>query len=134
MTQGSLDHIARELRPLARPLSALGEDPKNARLHGEESVAAIEKSLRAHGQRKPIVVKGGVVIAGNGTLRAAKRLGWTSLACVEYEGSEAHARAYAIADNRAAEHATWDPDALATALREADEQGLLDATVGMAVT
>jgi DNA modification methylase len=124
----SLDHIAAELRPLARPVRDLHEDPKNARLHGEENLAAIVASLRAHGQRKPIVVKDGVVVAGNGTLRAARSLRWEVIACVEYEGPDALARAYAIADNRAAEQATWDPELLATALRDADGAGLLEAT------
>ncbi len=127
-TQEGLEQIAKELRPLARPLESLREDPKNARVHGEENVRAIEASLRAHGQRKPIVVKEGYVLAGNGTLRAARRLGWESLACVEYEGPLVLARAFAIADNRSAEQATWDPEVLALALEEADAQGLLEAT------
>jgi len=123
-----LDYIAPDLRALARPIGGLLEDPKNARVHDDANLDAIEASLRAHGQRKPIVVKDGVVIAGNGTLRVARRLGWVALACVEYEGPEALARAYALADNRAAEQATWDPELLAFALREADGAGLLDAT------
>jgi DNA modification methylase len=127
-SRASDEHIAAELRPLARDVASLTEDPKNARNHGEENLAAIEASLRAHGQRKPIVVKDGVVLAGNGTLRAARELGWKTLACVEYEGPEALARAYAIADNRSAEQATWDPELLALALRDADAAGLLDAT------
>ena len=121
-------HIAPDLRALARPIAKLREDPQNARVHGDPNLAAIKASLRAHGQRKPIVVKDGVVVAGNGTLRVARELGWDALACVEYEGPEALARAYAIADNRAAEQATWDPDLLATALHDADAAGLLDAT------
>ena len=38
------------------------------------------------------------------------------------------ARAFSIADNRSAEQATWDPELLALALRDADGAGLLDAT------
>ncbi len=113
---------------MARPVATLHEDPRNARLHGEANLVAIEASLRAHGQRKPIVVRKGVVIAGNGTLRVARKLGWESLACVEYEGPAALARAYAIADNRSAEQATWDPDLLVIALRDAERTGLLEAT------
>src|SRR5579872_2466560 len=123
-----LAHITPDLRGLARPVSSIREDPKNARLHGEANLASIEASLRAHGQRKPIVVKEGTVIAGNGTLRAARKLGWEYLACVEYEGPEALAHAYALADNRSAEQATWEPDLLALALKEADAAGLLEAT------
>src|SRR5207244_2187746 len=103
-----LPWIAQELRSLARPLASLSVDPKNARRHGDANLAGIRASLNAHGQRKPIVVREGVVLAGNGTLEAAKALGWTHLAAVEYEGPEALARAFAIADNRSAELATWD--------------------------
>lgn len=120
--------IAVELRALSRSIDSLRLDEKNARTHPEQNLRSIEASLRAHGQRKPIVVRNGVVLAGNGTLIAAKALGWTRLACVEYEGPEALARAYAIADNRSAELAEWDPDALLRSLQEADGAGLLDAT------
>jgi len=124
----ALEHIAADLRPLARAVASLHEDTKNARVHGEQNLGAIDASLRAHGQRKPIVVKNSTVLAGNGTLRIAKKLGWEWIACVEYEGPEALARAFAIADNRSAEQATWDPELLALALRDADGAGLLDAT------
>jgi DNA modification methylase len=124
----NLAHVAPDLRPLVRPVSSLKEDPKNARRHPAANLEAITASLRAHGQRKPIVVREGVVLAGNGTLAAARRLGWTHLACVEYEGPEALARAYAIADNRSAEGAEWEGELLAQALKEADAAGLLDAT------
>ncbi len=127
-TPQALEHIAADLRPLARAVASLHEDTKNARVHGEQNLGAIDASLRAHGQRKPIVVKNGTVLAGNGTLRIARKLGWEWIACVEYEGPEALARAFAIADNRSAEQATWDPELLALALRDADGAGLLDAT------
>lgn len=128
MTERRFQWMAAELESLARPVAALREDPENARRHSEQNLSSIAASLRAHGQRKPIVVKAGVVIAGNGTLRAARALGWTHLAAVEYEGPEAMARAFALADNRSAELAEWDDDVLARALREADAQGLLGAT------
>lgn len=123
-----LSWIAPDLRALARPVVELKLDPKNARKHPGANLAGIAASLRAHGQRKPIVVRQGVVIAGNGTLECAKTLGWTHLACTEYDGPEALVRAYALADNRSAELATWDDQVLAAALAEADGAGLLEAT------
>lgn len=113
--------IAPDLRSLARPIASLREDPQNARRHDRKNLAAITKSLDEFGQRKPIVaLADGTVIAGNGTLAAAKALGWSELAVATFE-DEAKARAYAIADNRAGELATWDDGLLAAALSGVDD-------------
>ena len=92
-------------------------DPANARKHSIKNLDAIKASLTRFGQQKPIVIdSNGVVRAGNGTLMAAKALGWSTISVVRsaLEGSEA--TAYAIADNRSAELAEWDDDALAQTL------------------
>ena len=92
-------------------------DPANVRKHGEKNLGAIKSSLLRFGQQKPIVVDAkGIVRAGNGTLAALKALGWKDVRIVRstLEGSEA--TAYAIADNRTAELAEWDDDALAQTL------------------
>lgn len=48
-------------------------DPHNSRKHPDKNLAAIKGSLSKFGQQKPIVIdKNNVVIAGNGTLQAAK--------------------------------------------------------------
>jgi DNA modification methylase len=113
--------IAPDLRPLARPIASLREDPQNARRHDKRNLAAIAASLQEFGQRKPVVaLADGTVIAGNGTLAAAKSLGWTEIAVATFE-DEAKAKAYAIADNRAGELASWDDDLLAQTLSGIDE-------------
>ena len=95
-------HIASALLALARPIEALREDPKNARAHPDKNLDAIKDSLTTFGQQKPIVVsRDGIVIAGNGTLRAA-------LACVVTDLDADRARGFALADNRTAELAEWD--------------------------
>jgi ParB-like chromosome segregation protein Spo0J len=100
-----------------RKIADLSEDPANARKHGPTNLEAIKASLRAYGQRKPIVVtESGVVLAGNGTLRAAKALGWTDIATVPADLDGVEARGFAIADNRTAELAEWDEDVLAATL------------------
>jgi len=51
--------------------------PKNARKHSDKNIKVIANSLKQCGQQKPIVIDiNNVVIAGNGTLEAAKSLGW----------------------------------------------------------
>ena len=100
-----------------RSVHDLSNDPANARKHNDRNIDAIIASLRRFGQQKPIVIdKTNIVRAGNGTLEAARRLGWESIDCVttSLEGSDAIA--YAIADNRTAELAEWDEDTLAAQL------------------
>ena len=58
-------------------IKTLKPDPGNARRHDKRNLQAIADSLNQFGQRKPIVVTAdGIVLAGNGTLEAAKLLGW----------------------------------------------------------
>jgi DNA modification methylase len=98
-------------------LSKLAADPANVRKHNAKNLKAIEASLRRFGQQKPIVVDGdGIVRAGNGTLAAAQQLGWTHIDIVRTSLKGADATAYAIADNRTAELAEWDEEALAQQL------------------
>lgn len=110
-------------------IGTLIEDPSNARKHDEKNLAAIKGSLAKFGQQKPIVVgKDNIIIAGNGTLAAAKALGWDKINIVrtDLEGSEAIA--YAIADNRTGELAAWNDDVLSRTLQELKDDGFaLDA-------
>jgi hypothetical protein len=119
-TAPNLAHIAEPLRALAVAVADLRSDPANARLHPDRNLAAIEASLRTYGQRKPLVVRreGMVVEAGNGTLEAARRLGWTHVAAVLVDDDPITATGYSIADNRTAELAAWDEEALGRLLAE----------------
>ncbi len=116
--------IAKGLRPLAVEIGDLTPDPRNARLHGDRNLAAIEASLRLYGQRKPLVVRreGMVVTAGNGTLEAARKLGWTHVAALVVDDDAAMATGYAVADNRTAELATWDEARLVELLQEVEDE------------
>ena len=118
-------------------ITALTPDPQNVRTHDEKNLQAIMHSLSAFGQRKPIVTARAndgslVVIAGNGTLEAAKTLGWTHLTIAEVpdDWDADKARAYAIADNRTAELADWNSVSLASALVDLDAVGWDLKTLG----
>jgi site-specific DNA-methyltransferase (adenine-specific) len=101
-------------------IAELSLDPTNARKHSDKNLSAIAASLNKFGQRKPIVVHKGVVLAGNGTLEAAKSLGWTEIEVAEVpsDWDLDTAKAYALADNRTAELAEWDESELAKQLLE----------------
>jgi len=95
-------------------------DPRNARKHDAKNLKAIADSLKQFGQRKPIVVWGRTVVAGNGTMAAARTLGWREIqvARVPDDWSADQVKAYALADNRSAELAVWDEQVLASQLLE----------------
>ena len=104
------------------PIDEPTPDPANARRHGERNLEAIIDSLKAFGQQKPIVVdRRGIVVAGNGTLEAAKRLGWTEISVVRSDLDPTQSTAFGIADNRTAELADWDDEVLRSLLDSMDE-------------
>lgn len=123
-------------------ISSLHLDPNNARTHDKKNLESIANSLKTFGQRKPIVISNdNTVVAGNGTLQAAKSLGWTeiSVSRIPAGWNVEQIKAYALADNRTAELAEWDPKILADQLLELDAVGWdikelgfesLDPTVG----
>ena len=100
---------------------SLTPDLRNARTHDGRNIDAIAASLDKFGQRKPIVVTADkMVIAGNGTLEAARKLGWTEIVVAQApeDWDDATIRAYALADNRSAELADWDESVLQAILDE----------------
>jgi hypothetical protein len=105
-------------------------DPANARQHSDRNLETIQKSLTQFGQRKPIVVWKDTVIAGNGTLRAALALGWTDIEItrVPDDWSKDQITAYAVADNRTSDLASWDEEVLLDILADLDGHDLLAAS------
>lgn len=119
---------AKQLLPLLVPLDSLTLDEENARLHPERNLQAIERSLREFGQTKPVVVKDGIVYAGNGLVSAAMRVGWTSVAAVDVSHlTKAQARAYGLMDNKSGDLSEWDFQRVSDILKELPGE-LLDLT------
>lgn len=92
----------------------------------------LEASLREYGAARSIVVdEQGEIIAGHGTVEAAKKAGITKVRTVETDGTEIVAvvrpglsakqkAELAIADNRTGELAEWLPDVLGSLQGEVD--------------
>lgn len=115
-----------DLRVETVNINSLTPDPANARKHDGKNLKAIASSLEKFGQRKPIVVTpDSIVVAGNGTLEAAKSLGWTEIAIARTPVGWTwdQIKAFALADNRTAELAEWDDKVLADQLLELDANG-----------
>lgn len=105
-------------------------DPNNVRTHNERSVDAIAESLSKFGQQKPIVISAkNVVVAGNGTLRAARKLGWDEITVVRLpkDWSAKQIEAFAIADNRTSDMSEWDIDQLVAQLGSLDDDLVIHA-------
>ena len=103
-------YVAEDLWPLCVPIDSVFPDPDNFRVHSERNLSAIAASLERFGQRKSIVVnsRNMTVEAGNGTLEAAKALGWEWIAVSHEDDDAVSAAGFGIADNRSAELATWN--------------------------
>jgi len=118
--------IVPDLERLAFPVEKLTPLPGNPR-HGD--VQAVARSYATFGQRKPIVARregeGGIVIAGNHQLAAARELGWEKIAVVWVEDDDITAKAFALADNRTADLGTYDDSdllAMLQAVHDADAE------------
>jgi ParB-like chromosome segregation protein Spo0J len=123
---GSFMADLKTMNPQKIAIKNLKHDPDNARKHSQKNLDAIAGSLARFGQQKPIVVNGeNIVLAGNGTLAAARELGWSEIVAVRVpvNWTWEQQRAYALADNRTAEMAEWDSEKLAAQLIELDSVG-----------
>ena len=118
------------LRGMVYHVADIHIDPRNTKIHGPKSIAAIAASLAFFGQCKPLVVRAnsGVIICGNGTYQAATgTLGWDYIACIMHQCSEEEAKALAIADNRSSEKGSnYDNVELLTQLEEIKNSTSID--------
>ena len=110
--------INKDLEPFLVPIGELKHDPENIRLHPKRNIAVLVNSLEANGQQKPVVHDNGVVVAGNGLLAAAVKLGWSHIAAVPFQGATAQLRQFKVQDNRSGELSYFDLTRLGRQLGE----------------
>ena len=86
------------------PVDSLTLNPHNVNTHTDEQIQQLAASLEEFGQQSPLVIRhDGVVLRGNGLLKAARFSGMTSIAIVRSELLGSRAAGYAVADNRLGE-------------------------------
>lgn len=118
--------IAEALTGLRVPVDSLRPHPRNPR---RGDVSAIVESLKEFGQVRPIVTTpDGTIVAGHHVYYAAQELGWTDIAAVQPDLTEAQAQRYLLADNRLAELGSYDQEALGGLLEEIMDAGGLEGT------
>lgn len=121
--------------PRLDSIDALVLDPNNARAHPDDNLDLLALSLQEVGAARSIVIdEDDMVMAGNATVEAARRIGMTKLRVVDAEGDELIAVRRAglsptlksrlgLYDNRTAELALWKGPVL-TALRDENPAAL----------
>ena len=93
---------------------------KNTKIHSDEQVEKLCRSIEEFGFISPILIDGEMnVIAGHGRLMAAKRIGMKTAPCLFIDGlTENQRRAYILADNRLNEYSEWDMELVAQEMEE----------------
>lgn len=111
------------------PLADLRLFHRNAR---KGDVEAIKKSLSIHGQYRTVVLNRGTytgrpmeILAGNHTVKAARDLGWETIAVNYVDYDEDQATRVVLIDNKLGDDATYDINLLTDVLSELDD---LDGT------
>lgn len=120
-TEGSLEKINPALEKWIIPIGSIALDPKNPRTHSARNLEAIKNSLATFGQQTPIVVsaKTKEVAKGNGTLIAAKELGWKKIAAIPTDiASKKLLTGYKVADNKTGDLSDWDFEILSEHMKE----------------
>jgi site-specific DNA-methyltransferase (adenine-specific) len=128
-TEGATSVLDGRLQIELVPLDAVHLNPENPRLN-EPAVEAVMASIARFGFRVPLVVnrRTGLIEAGNTRWKAAQRMGLAEVPVIFADDDEITALAFALADNRTAEIATWDEPALAGLLQRLDAEGELAAS------
>lgn len=95
-----LDNLTASLDIQRIHLSALRLNPNNTQTN--HRISELMQSLESYGQFKPLVVWRGMVICGNGTFQAAKKLGWRYIQCnvLPDDTPEETVKAIGLIDNR----------------------------------
>ena len=108
-----------------RAIADLKPHPSNYNRHPDGQLAVLRESLRTHGLQKPLVIQpDGTVLAGHGLLEAAKAESWVQIACHVYDGP--YPEAFLVIDNRSAQMAEPDPQALSDLLKSLQDVGQLE--------
>jgi DNA modification methylase len=106
------------------PVGKLIAYVRNARTHSDAQVAQIAASIAEFGFNNPVLVDTNAgIIAGHGRVLAARKLNLDQVPVLVLDHfTETQKRAYILADNKLAELAGWDEEALRIELGELQDQ------------
>jgi DNA modification methylase len=113
--------LLQSTRPFEQPISfeyvnlaSLKDNPNNARQHARKQLVKLERSIEKYGFLCPVLIdERGELVCGHARVVAARNLGLRKIPAVRTGNlTDAQKRAVMVADNRLAELATWNADAL----------------------
>ena len=113
----------KKVKTISIALTEVQPHPDNPRIHNEVNINSIMSSFQEFGELGSIAIWGGdnYVIAGNGRLEAAKRLGMTHMSAVRADHlTESQAKAFLIADNKTTDTSMFDNDQLSILVNDLD--------------
>lgn len=107
------------------PIAQLRPNPRNVRSHPNKQIDQLASAVTKFGIVTPVIVDSdNMILSGHGRVQALKKLGYTYVPTIKVDHLSAAAkRAYALAENKIAQNAGWDREALALEL--GDLVGLL---------
>lgn len=104
------------------PIDDLKEYENNAKLHPQEQIEQIKKSINQFGMNDPIAVwKDNIIIEGHGRLIACKQLGFKELPIIRLDGlTDDERKAYTLVHNKLTMNTDFDIDKLNVELQNID--------------
>jgi ParB-like chromosome segregation protein Spo0J len=117
------------------PIGQLRPNPRNVRNHSNRNIDQLAKAIKQFDIVAPLIVDAdNIILSGHGRVEALKRLGHAHVPIIRVEHlSPAAKRAFALAENKIAQNAGWDREALALELGELFEL-LPDENIDLDVT
>lgn len=100
-------------------ISDIENHPNNPKVHNDNQIRLIEKSIKKFGYTNPVILSAdGTILAGHARVKAAIQMGQDTIPCIRTKLSGDEADAYLIADNRLTELAQYDRDILSDLLSD----------------
>lgn len=107
------------------PIDQVREYERNPRVIGDDAVAAVARSIQSFGFKVPVIIDAdGTLIAGHTRVRAARKLGLTSVPAIRASDlTPEQVKAFRVADNQVGTLSAWDFDLLPLELLELNSTG-----------
>lgn len=118
------------------PITEIKPYEHNAKIHTEEQIQQIKKSIVEFGNNDPIAIDGeGVIIEGHGRLMALQELGYTEVEVIRLAHlTEEQRKAYTLIHNKLTMNTGFDLDILASELQAIETINMKDYDFDLDIT